>query len=126
MADFAQWITAAEPYFPFPPGYFAAAYDRNRQEIIDETVESDPVISAVKKFAMQHGHWSGTPSDLLNELKKFSTDEERRLSSWPRAANSLKYKLNRSATFLRQVGVKISSKKSGINTTTITYTPSLK
>lgn len=119
MADFAKWITAAEPALPFPEGQFSAAYESNRQEIIDEAIESDPVASAVVKFAYCYRQWSGTPTDLLQQLNLFVTDDIKRLNLWPKQPNSLSRSLKRSVTFLREKDIEVSFVKSGVRTINI-------
>ncbi len=123
MADFAKWITAAEQALPFPPDLFMAAYERNRAEITDEAIEADPVASAVVKLIQQKEHWSGTATDLLQQLNLFITDDIKRLNLWPKHTNSLSRSLKRSVTFLREKGIEISFVKSGVRTINIVSTP---
>jgi len=119
MADFAKWVTAAEPSLPFPPGSFWAAYKNNRTEIIDEAIEADPVASAVIGMVAQFPHWTGTATQLLQMLNGYTTDEIRRLSIWPKQANVLSRKLKRAVTFLREKGVMLTFEKSGTRSITI-------
>ena len=50
MADFAEWIVAAEPALPWEPGAFLAAYGGNQQDANDLTLEASPVAQAVREF----------------------------------------------------------------------------
>lgn len=121
MADFAKWVIAAEPALPIRPGSFIAAYERNRLEIIDESIDADPVASALVAMMPHYTHWNGTPTQLLQTLNLFTTEEIRRLNLWPKQPNALSRALKRSVTFLREKGIEISFVKSGIRTINILY-----
>ena len=55
MADFAEWIVAAEPALPWKPGAFLAAYLGNQKDANDLTLEASPVAQAVREF-MEQAH----------------------------------------------------------------------
>jgi hypothetical protein len=63
--------------------------------------------------------WSGTPSELYEDLKGKVPDYERRSNAWPRGANVLSGRLIRSQTFLRKKGIEIERSKSGSRNITI-------
>ena len=46
MADFAEWIVAAEPALPWEAGAFLTAYTATRQDANDLTLEASPVAQA--------------------------------------------------------------------------------
>ena len=50
MADFAEWIVAAEPALPWASGDFLKAYQGNQQDANDLTLEASPVAQAVREF----------------------------------------------------------------------------
>src|SRR5262249_2335005 len=47
MADFAKWITAAEPGLGWEPGVFLAAYAGNRRDVVEAAFEADAVAVAI-------------------------------------------------------------------------------
>jgi hypothetical protein len=55
--------------------------------------------------------WDGTASDLLGALSLLVSEAERRDKGWPKAPNKLSGKLNRQKTFLRQVGISITTSR---------------
>jgi len=107
MADFFKWISAAEPAMPWPIGTFAEAYQRNRAEIIEETVDGDVVAMAVKSLMESRSKWEGTATELLKILNSLVDDQIVKSKFWPKAGNSLSGRLKRSATALRSQGIDI-------------------
>jgi hypothetical protein len=110
MADFAKWATACETAI-WPAGTFMRAYNANRADVVDTVIEADPVATAVLSFMEPRTEWDGTASDLLGALSLLVTEAERRDKGWPKAPNKLSGKLNRQKTFLRQVGINITTSR---------------
>jgi hypothetical protein len=106
MADFAKWATACETAF-WESGTFAKAYGGNREETVNSVLEADAVATALRSFMATRTEWTGTASDLLGALSNVVSEVERKSKNWPRAANRLSGRLRRTATFLRQIGIKI-------------------
>ena len=110
MADFARFIVAAEPALPWAAGDFLQAYERNRQAIIDDAIEADPVASAITRLLDYYpAGWRSSPSDLLAILNQIVSEDIRHLRTWPKMANQLSAKLNRCVTFLRARNIVIDS-----------------
>ena len=120
MADFALWVTAAEPALPWPSGSFMAAYTGNRQEAVELSLEADVVAVAVRAHMADKEEWSGTPSELYEALKEHVAENTQKSKGWPKAAHVLTNRLKRAGTFLRKVGLIIDFGKSGNRQTTIT------
>jgi hypothetical protein len=111
MADFAIWATAAEQALGFQSGAFMNAYAGNRAEAVQETLESDPVSLAI--LALMHEEqideqWTGTAKDLLQTLDAKVDDKVKKSQEWPKTARGLSGRLRRLATFLREVGIRVS------------------
>jgi hypothetical protein len=106
MVDFAKWATACETAL-WETGTFAKAYGCNREETVDRVLEADPVATTLRSFMANRIEWTGTASELLGALSDLVSEVERRSKKWPTAANSLSGRLRRTATFLRQIGIKI-------------------
>jgi hypothetical protein len=106
MADFATWMAACEEGLGWEPGAFAAAYEANRSDANQRALESSPLALAVWRLMCERDEWSGTSTQLLEELKISATKEQRDDSAFPRAANSLSAEMNRIAPALREgVGI---------------------
>lgn len=122
MADFAKWVTAAEPALPWKTGEFGKAYKLNRDRMIDIAIENDHVAMAIVKFTSGDkfgDYWSGTPTDLLGILNTITNPRITRLKGWPQAANHFSNRLRRAQTFLRTKGIDIERSKSGNRRITI-------
>ena len=120
MADFAQWITAAEPSLPWEPGQFLAEYKNNRKVVEDLALEAEPVSMALIEMMAERDEWSGTASELLSVLSDRVRRELKRLAVWPKAPHILSSSLKRSAGFLRARGIEIEWGKSGTRKIRIT------
>ena len=106
MADFVLFVSAAELALPWDSGDFILAYHGNRQEVMESSLEADPVASALREFMRTRREWTGTSSMLLEELTMV-VPENRRGRWWPKTAESLSKSLKRASTFLRMVGIDI-------------------
>jgi hypothetical protein len=113
MADFSRWVCAAESALPWKTGKFTEAYNRNREDIVEIGLESDPVASAVISFMDKKEGWEGVPSDLLAALNANCSSQSQKMKGWPKQANILSARLRRSATFLREKDIDLDWIKSG-------------
>jgi hypothetical protein len=119
MADFAEWITAAESALPWEKGAFLKEYQSNRDSLIDIALEADPVGTTVLEFIKGTAEWSGTPTDLMAALNKIAPKALQRRNIWPKRPNSLSNKLRQVAPALRKKGIEIIRSKSGKRNITI-------
>jgi hypothetical protein len=114
MADFALWATAAEEGLGFTRGTFMNAYEGNRAEAIQETLEADDVGSAIVTFVdslQPHANeqqWEGTCKELLHELERLVAEPVKKSRSWPKSPRALSGRLRRLVTFLREANVHIT------------------
>lgn len=104
MADFARWVTAAEPALGWPSGAFLSTYAGNRRMAVEQSLELDPVGTAVRQLA-ESEQWDGAVGELLERLRPLVADHVRNSRDWPRNARGLSNRLHRPAPALRQVGV---------------------
>jgi DNA polymerase I-like protein with 3'-5' exonuclease and polymerase domains len=107
MADFALWVTAAEAAFGWAPETFLQAYDKNRAQAVDVSLDTDPVASAVQALLERApgGTWEGSATELQAELQKVVPEPTLRSRAWPRWPNALTNRLRRAAPTLRAVGI---------------------
>jgi hypothetical protein len=109
MADFAQWVVAAEPALPWEAGYFMKVHSRNQAEASQNVLESDPVARALMGFVSScEGGWKGTATELLKRLDKYTEDDRYRYGkSWPKSPAYLSNRVRRIAPQLREAGLAI-------------------
>jgi hypothetical protein len=119
MADFAIWVTAAEPALGWPAGSFLKAYTGNRSAVVEQSLEADQVAVAVRLLLAGQDSWEGNASALLEALETLIPESTRRSKPWPKAAHVLSNRLKRASTFLRKVGLEVEFSKSGDRKITI-------
>ncbi len=105
MADFARWVTAAEPALGLETGSFMAAYEQNRAGAVQLTLESSMLSGPVT--ALAETGFEGTATALLKRLDELVSEETRRQRYWPKRPHTLSGQLNRLAPALRRVGVAV-------------------
>ena len=112
MADFARWAVAAEPQFPNAlntngrsGSAFLKAYRENRAEASKSAVEADTVASAVRAMLNDVGEWTGTTTELMEDLTPYLPDPEKPPSDFPSRPQDMGKRLKRIMPSLRAVGV---------------------
>jgi hypothetical protein len=109
MADFAQWIVAAEPALPWQSGAFLSAYIGNQRDANDLTLEASPVAQSVLKLMQERAAaWIGSATALLSALEEVTDEKVRRQKSWPGSGQTLSNQLRRLAPNLRVAGVDVT------------------
>jgi hypothetical protein len=112
MADFALWATACETAI-WPAGTFWSAYCGNRDEAVENVIESDPVAAAVRDVMLERTEWMGTATYLLGILAEEAGEQVAKSKGWPNSPQALSGRLRRAATFLRKVDIEIDYIKEG-------------
>jgi hypothetical protein len=108
MADFAKWIVAAGPPCPWLAGTFMAAYDANRHDAMDQSLDGDALAEHIKTISTE---WSGTAADLLTVLNAVTEDRIRHQKSWFQKPRQIADHLRRIAPALRQAGWNVDFKR---------------
>ena len=103
MADFAIWVTAAEPALPWTDGKFLQVYAANRQGALEIMLDGDPVGELVRTLAP----WEGTATDLLEKLNAATPDEVKRQKGWFTRPRQVTDTLRRLAPQLRHVEIEV-------------------
>jgi hypothetical protein len=103
MADFAKWVVACEGSLPWSAGAFMRAYDSNRAESVETTLESDLIAMAVRKLLAEQSEWNGTAGDLLKVLNAIATEERHKAENWPKTPRGMSGALRRVAPGLRKL-----------------------
>ena len=112
MADFALWASACETAI-WPAGTFWSAYCANRDEVVDNVIEADPVAAAVRAVMEERTEWTGTATDLLGALAESAGERVAKSKTWPASPRALSGRLRQAATFLRKIGIEIDHVKEG-------------
>ena len=119
MADFAVWVTAAEPALGWAEGSFAKAYAKNRGAGAELELEASPVAIALRAMmealvkAAGWDPWEGTATELLKALREHAGEEATRSRDWPKSPQALGGLLRRLAPNLRAVGIGITETRRG-------------
>ncbi|SFH52531.1 hypothetical protein SAMN04488020_12010 [Palleronia marisminoris] len=113
LADFARWVTAAEPSLGWPPGAFLAAYQANRRESEEAAVESNAVASAILTMVADSGTWSGTAAELIAYLRKRYPALTDAADAFPRQAAAFGSELRRVTPLLRRQGIAVAHVREG-------------
>ncbi|HEX9120639.1 MAG TPA: hypothetical protein VF840_08880, partial [Terriglobales bacterium] len=104
MADFAEWITAAEESLAWEPGVFMVAYRANRREASDLTIDASPVGRHIVSLPA----WDGTSAELLARLASLATESERKSKSWPQTPRALSHAVRCLLPSLRAAGIEVA------------------
>jgi hypothetical protein len=108
MADFALWVTAAEPALGWSDGAFLAAYRRNRAQSNSIALEAETIAPTLAAFLASRAVWSGTMKGLLLAFNQQADAATQRLPDWPKTPKALGGQLRRLAPNLRRVGVRVT------------------
>lgn len=88
MADFCEFVTAAEKFLGWDTYSFADAMESNNKEICELAIDECSFISAIQLLvdSKMNKQWIGTTSDLIRDLEKHLGAEHVyvRASDWPK------------------------------------------
>ncbi|MDM4014887.1 DNA-primase RepB domain-containing protein [Roseiconus lacunae] len=120
MADFAAWVTAAEPKLGWEPGSFLKTYRQNLATgtalVLGQSTLAEPLIELARSAGS--GGWTGSPTELLEALQQTSAaGKARRRGSYdmPKTPAALGNALKRLAKPLEVVGIIAVSERRGGN-----------
>lgn len=111
MSDFARWIVAAAPDLGFTPEAFLSAYERNRANANEVTLESSPIAAIIIDIA--DPGWAGTATDLLDLLRKAVDESSQKRRDFPASTKALRGSLARLTPHLRQIDINIDFQRTG-------------
>ena len=113
MADFAFWGEAVGRGLGWGPGVFLSIYDDNHREAVEDAVGDSAVGDAVLKLTQRATPWSGTVTELRNELKTIVGRKVAPTPRWLRSTISLSSRLRRIESRLRKSGLSIGIERKG-------------
>jgi hypothetical protein len=113
MADFAKWVTAAEPALGWETGTFLAAYQASQDEANQVALDAYTIVEPLRQLMTDRERWEGKPSELLARLSDLGGDKATKAEDWPKKANSLSGQLKRLAPNLRKIGLDVTFGSAG-------------
>ena len=105
MADFAQWVVAAEPVLPWAPGNFLAAYMQNCEDVLDIPMGVSPLVAALKALMVNTQEWTGTATELHTAIVALAGPGQQAQRQLPTSPRTLSEALGRLAPNLRAIGL---------------------
>jgi hypothetical protein len=105
MADFALWVTAAEPGLGWEDGVFMESYDGNRKAAYELALEASPVGPAIVTLAGLG--FEGTAGELLSELEGIAGEKAAKHREWPKNARALSAAVKRLTPDLRALDFEV-------------------
>lgn len=113
MADFAKWGYAIAEALGYGGDKFMKIYEKNQNELLENMVSEDSVISVLVEAMRKHRYFRGTVTKLLTSLtdmaEKMEIDTR---MGWVRDASSLSRKLYENQSVLNMFGISVSRGKS--------------
>jgi hypothetical protein len=106
MADFAEWVSAAEPALGWQAGSFMHAYTTNREAANELTLEASPVAAIIREKLSLPAR--ATATELLFQLETLADDKAKRSKSWPGSGRVLSNALRRQSSALAATGIEIA------------------
>jgi hypothetical protein len=113
MADFAIWVTAAEPALGWSPGTFLRAHESNQADADARVIEAEPLANAIMALVRERGEWHGTATLLLGDIRRYGEPDEFQPRNLPDTAESVGIRLRRIAPNLRNRGIDVDFDRGG-------------
>ena len=113
MADFAEWITAAEPGLGWEELSFVQVFKDNRDSAIRSSVEDDTIIQGILDILSEQTMFKGSSTALLEKLNSRASDSTRRGHGWPKTPSGMGNALSRRVPQLRVIGISAERGHSG-------------
>ncbi len=107
MADFTRWGYAIGEAADCRGQKFLDQYAANRAAQNDEAIEADPVAFLIVEFMRDRAEWSGTASELLDEIKAIAPKHgfDAKDKAFPRDATRLSKRITAVKSNLEAVGI---------------------
>jgi putative DNA primase/helicase len=114
MADFALWGEAVSQTLGWELGKFSTLYGSNREEADEVLVDDSAIADRIRHLVRGKDRlspWSGTVTELLDQLNSTFTSVHERPRDWPGTIHALSSAIKRFKTPLKTVGVVIEDGK---------------
>jgi hypothetical protein len=113
MADFAHWVTAAEPGLGWEENSFLPLYDVVRNSTHSVALEASVIAAPLWTMMKAQRTWEGTARELLDKLNAAAPERTRLQKGWPAQPNALGGALTRIAPHLRALGLSVTMARHG-------------
>ncbi|OJU80988.1 MAG: hypothetical protein BGO11_21180 [Solirubrobacterales bacterium 70-9] len=113
MADFASWVTAAEPALGWPAGSFLEAFEENNGEALKTSLEGSLLAEKILQALADDVVLQGTPADILGLLALRVSHGDSLSKAWPKNAQGMSRQLTLLNPALREFGVVIEESHVG-------------
>ena len=107
MVEFCRWLAAVEQVMQLERSSLQNAY---KATLVDSQLESlmdNPLAAVLLQFAEKQEIWSGTPTELYQELSNTASFSHQRSRAWPSSAASMSKRLHGLQGPLLSQGVEI-------------------
>jgi hypothetical protein len=108
MADFATWVIACEPALRWEVGTFLRAYEGNRGEANQVSLDASPIGALIQEIAHSEREWIGTATALWQKLTEMADQKAQKQAGWPQNGKAVSGQLKRIAPNLRAQGVMVN------------------
>ncbi len=118
MADFAEFVTAAEKHFNWSDGTVVTLLDQNQREAESMILENCVYTDIIKELVFHKGkEWTGSAKKLLEEIEERIGDDQRKKRQLPQSPGALSGSLRRYTPAFASIGIEIDcdGKTSGSN-----------
>lgn len=113
MADFAKWGYAIAEAFGYGGDKFMRIYEKNQNELLENMVSEDAVITVLIEMLKKEHHFRGKVTDLLSLLTKLADDMNLDTKiGWVRDASALSRRLYEAQSVLNMFRIYIKRGKS--------------
>jgi len=115
MADWSLWGCAIAEALGYSKEEFLKAYQNNITRQSEMLLNENIVATTLFSFVEEKKEWEGTATELLQQLyTKTPLDYfEKQEKYWPKSAASLMRKINELRTYLRHIGISVTTKMLG-------------
>lgn len=119
LADFARWVTSAEPALGWPEGAFLDSYWANRRETEETALCNNNLALAILALLDSNAEWRGTAADLVKTLRTCVPHLTETGEAFPRTPSVLGGELRRIKPLLEGQGISVNTQRQGKHRTRI-------
>ena len=119
----AQWLAAMEKAHDVPVGVYQMQYSTALNDSMQDSLLENPLAATVVTVADKNsdGGWSGTPTELLDELEAVVRKGTLYSRDWPQTASALSKRLKSLQAALRRQGIEVTFSRGKYRTITIRH-----
>mgnify|MGYP000512325793 CR=1 FL=1 len=108
MIDFAKWAVAGAKYFGWDKDETLSILEENWRRSSSACLQGDIVGTAIHEFIEEEGNWSGSVSELKDEIERTNPGVKHN-SYWPQSPTSFSKRMRRMNPAFRDFGIQIEN-----------------